>query len=75
MQLAQGDVGAALGTLTTYLTRNPASPGACQQTTLILQRLGHADQARQMGRRAIELLNEKGATDEAARMERILAAI
>lgn len=75
MQLAAGDVGAALATLSSYLARNPESPGACQQTTLILQRLGHADQAKKMGRRAIELLNGKGATDEAARMERILAAI
>jgi tetratricopeptide (TPR) repeat protein len=75
MQLGKGDAASALQTLTSYLQRRPDSAGACQQATLILQRIGCADQAKRMGRRAADLLNKKGAVDEAARMERILAAI
>ena len=75
MQLAAGDAAAALQTLTNYLQRRPDSAGACQQATLILQRIGCGDQAKRMGRRAADLLHKRGAADEAARMERILAAI
>ncbi|MEQ1630758.1 MAG: glycosyltransferase [Planctomycetota bacterium] len=75
LQLAAGDAAAALQTLTTYLREKPDSAGACQQTTLILQRLGCVVEAQKMGRRAIDLLTKNGATDEAARMERILAAV
>ncbi len=74
MQLAAGDPAAALHTLTDYLQRRPDSVGAMQQATLILQRIGCADQAKRMARRAAGLLEQKGATDEAARMKRILAA-
>lgn len=74
MQLAAGDPAAALQTLTHYLQRRPESVGAMQQATLILQRIGCADQAKRMARRAVDLLEQKGATGEAARMKRILAA-
>ena len=74
LQLAAGDAASALQTMTTYLKQKPDSAGACQQTTLILQRLGCVDQAQKMGRRAIDLLTKSGATDEVAHMERILAA-
>ncbi len=75
LQLRLGDVPAALRTLTTYLTDHPDSPGVCQQTTLILQRLGCVDQARRVGQRAVQLLRKTGADHEAARMQDILAAM
>ena len=74
LQLCAGDPAAALQTMTRHLQRRPDSVGACQQAALILQRLGCAEQARKMGRRAAELLRRRGNAAEAERMERILAA-
>lgn len=75
LQLRLGEPDRALRTLTEYLAAHPESPGACQQTTLILQRLGCADQARRMGNRAVQLLRKNGADHEAARMQEMLAAM
>jgi tetratricopeptide (TPR) repeat protein len=73
--LQRGDHQRALQTLTTFLLAHPDSPGACQQTTLILQRLGLSAQARRMGTRAVTLLRERSLDHEAAAMDRILATI
>jgi tetratricopeptide (TPR) repeat protein len=75
LQLTSGDAAGALQTLTGYLAAHPDAAGVCQQTTLILQRLGCVDQARRMGARALELLQQNGADREAARMQEILAAL
>jgi tetratricopeptide (TPR) repeat protein len=75
LHLVRGDALAALRILTAFLAAHPDSPGACQQTTLILQRLGLKDQARRMGNRALDLLQERALDHEAAEMKRILAAI
>jgi tetratricopeptide (TPR) repeat protein len=75
LHLMQGRPHAALEVLSRFLAVHPDSAGACQQTSLILQRLGFKDQAIRMGRRAVELL-EAGAMDhEAAHMKQILAAM
>jgi len=75
LHLQRGDAGAALAALTGFLAAHPDSPGACQQTTLILHRLGHRQQARRMGARAVALLRAGAADREAARMEQYLAAL
>ncbi|MBK8101541.1 MAG: glycosyltransferase [Planctomycetes bacterium] len=75
LHLLRGDTLAALHTLTAYLAAHPESPGACQQTTLILQSLGMKDQARRMGARALGLLEARALDHEASEMKRILAAI
>ncbi|MGE3171691.1 MAG: glycosyltransferase [Planctomycetota bacterium] len=75
VQLVRGDARAALQTLTNYLAAHPESAGACQQTTLVLQRLGCTDQARRMAARAVDLLRRGGQSREVARMEEILAAL
>jgi tetratricopeptide (TPR) repeat protein len=66
---------AALHALTRFLAAHPASPGACQQATMILHRLGLEDHARRMGAQAVRLFRAGARDLEAAQMERILAAI
>lgn len=73
--LTRGDVPRALQTLTTFLAAHPDSPGACQQTTLLLQRLGQTAAAKRMGRHAVQLLEARALDHEAAAMNQILAAM
>ncbi|HEX5053645.1 MAG TPA: glycosyltransferase [Planctomycetota bacterium] len=73
--LVRGDNSRALSVLTTFLAAHPDSPGACQQTTLILQRLGQTAEARRMGRYAVRLLEARALDHEAAAMNRVLAAM
>jgi tetratricopeptide (TPR) repeat protein len=73
--LLRGDSQRALRVLTTFLAAHPDSPGACQQTTLILHRLGLVDQAKRMGRHAVGLLEARALDHEAAAMNQILATI
>ncbi len=73
--LQRGDPQRALRVLTTFLAAHPDSPGACQQTTLILHRLGQTAQARRMGRHAVGLLEARALDHEAAAMTKILATI
>ena len=75
LQLQCGDLAAALRTLTDFLATHPDSAGCCQQTTLILHRLGHSSQARRMGARAVQLLRASAADHEALRMQQLLAAM
>ena len=70
-----GDVHAALRVLSAFLASHPDSPGACQQTTLLLHQLGRADAARQMGRHTVRLLEERRLDDEAAAVNELLAGI
>lgn len=70
-----GDNSAALRVLTNFLATHPDSPGACQQTTLILQRLGKTTEARRMGKHALQLLQSRSLDHEAAAMNKILATI
>ncbi|MCA8976733.1 MAG: glycosyltransferase [Planctomycetes bacterium] len=73
--LEGGDCQRALQVLTTFLAEFPDSPGACQQTTLILHRLGQTPQARRMGTHAVQLLEARALDHEAAEMNRFLAAM
>ena len=73
--LESGDVGLALRTLTDFLSRCPASPGACQQTMLILQRIGRTDAAREMGKHTVRLLEARALDREAAAVNEILAKL
>ncbi|MFO1076845.1 MAG: glycosyltransferase [Planctomycetota bacterium] len=73
--LQRGDAQEALRVLTTFLTAHPDSPGACQQTALILHRLGQTSQAKRMGKHAVGLLEARALDREAAEMNRILAAM
>ena len=73
--LQRGDLPRALQVLTTFLAAHPDSPGACQQTTLILQRLGQTAAAKRMGRHAVQLLEARALDHEAAAMTQILAAM
>lgn len=73
--LQRGDPARALRVLTTFLTAHPDSPGACQQTTLILHRLGQTAQAKRMGKHAVSLLEARALDREAAAMNKILATI
>ncbi|MEZ6036277.1 MAG: glycosyltransferase [Planctomycetota bacterium] len=73
--LEAGDVARALSTLTSYLDEHPESPGACQQTMLILHRLGRTDAARQMGRHTVRLLEARALDHEAAAVNEILARL
>lgn len=72
--LLDGDVNHAITTLTSFLSRQPDSPGACQQLSLILQRVGQTEAAQRIGRRAVQLLEARALDHEAAAMDRILAA-
>jgi tetratricopeptide (TPR) repeat protein len=71
----RGDNRRALAVLTDFLAVHPDSPGACQQTTLLLQRLGQTAAARRMGRHAVQLLEARCLEHEAAAMNKILAAM
>ncbi|MBL8724790.1 MAG: glycosyltransferase [Planctomycetes bacterium] len=71
--LQRGDLGRALGVLTKFLSAHPDSPGACQQTTLLLHRLGHLAQAKRMGQQAVSLLEARALDTEAAAMREFLA--
>jgi glycosyltransferase involved in cell wall biosynthesis len=73
--LQQGDPARALSVLTTYLASHPDSPGACQQTALILQRLGRTDAAKRMGNHAVRVLEARALDTEAAAMKETLAAL
>jgi tetratricopeptide (TPR) repeat protein len=73
--LQRGDLPRALQVLTSFLAAHPDSPGACQQTTLILQRLGQTAAAKRMGRHAVQLLEARALDHEAAAMTQILAAM
>ena len=73
--LQRGQPQHALRVLTTFLLVHPDSPGACQQTTLILHRLGQNAQAKQMGRHAVSLLEARALDQEAAAMTKILATL
>jgi tetratricopeptide (TPR) repeat protein len=73
--LQRGDTAQALQVLTRFLAAHPDSPGACQQTTLILQRLGQTAAAKRMGRHAVQLLEARCLDHEAAAMNQILAAM
>ena len=73
--LQRGDAQRALQVLTNFLAGYPNSPGACQQTTLILQRLGQTAAAKRMGRHAVQLLEARALDHEAAAMTKILAAM
>ncbi len=73
--LQQGDLQRALQVMTSFLAAHPDSPGACQQTTLILQRLGHKAEAKRMGQHAVRLLEARALDHEAAAMNEVLATI
>jgi tetratricopeptide (TPR) repeat protein len=74
LQMLEGDMSGAIATLTGFLSQHPDSPGACQQLSLILQRIGQTDVARRVGQRAVALLSARALDHEAAAMERHLAA-
>lgn len=73
--LQQGDAQQALQVLTRFLGDHPDSPGAVQQTTLILHRLGQKAEARRLGEHAVQMLEARALDHEAAEMNRFLAAI
>ena len=73
--LQRGDNDKALGVLTAFLAVYPDSPGACQQTSLILHRLGQTATAMRMGRHAVKQLEARALDHEAAAMNKILAAM
>jgi len=75
LHLVRGDVQASLRVLTDYLATHPDSAGACQQTTLLLHRIGLKQQARRMGERALHLLRAGAQDHEADHMQKILAAL
>ena len=71
--LEAGDVTRALGVLTSFLAEHPDSPGACQQTMLLLHQLGRDDAAAQMGEQTVRLLEARCLEREAAKVKRLLA--
>ncbi|MEO6597419.1 MAG: glycosyltransferase [Planctomycetota bacterium] len=73
--LQRGDNSRALRVLTTFMAAHPDSPGACQQTTLILQRLGQKAAARRMGQHAVRLLEARALDPEAAAANQLLATL
>jgi glycosyltransferase involved in cell wall biosynthesis len=75
LHLQRGEPLAALHTLTTFLAAHPDAVGACQQTTLLLQRFGMQDQARRMGSHALRLLEERAEVHGADQMRRLLTTI
>ncbi len=75
LALQRGDNGEAVRVLTTFLAAHPDSPGACQQLTLILQRLGRKAEAKRMGGHAVQLLRARALDHEAAAMDQILASL
>lgn len=75
LRLQRGDAPGALAVMTAFLSKHPDSPGACQQTTLLLHRIGRRDEARRLGHHAVRLLKERALEHEAAAMSELLAAI
>ena len=73
--LEAGDYRQALSVLTNFLADHPASPGACQQTMLILHQLGRDDAARAMGQYAVRLLEARCLDHEAAAVNNLLAKL
>ena len=73
--LQRGDNTRAVQVLTTFLAAHPDSAGACQQLTLILQRLGETAAAKRIGRHAVQLLEARSLAHEAAAMTKLLAAM
>jgi tetratricopeptide (TPR) repeat protein len=73
--LQRGDNTRAVQVLTTFLAAHPDSPGACQQLTMILQRLGETAAAKRIGRHAVQLLEARCLDHEAAAMNKLLAAM
>ena len=65
----------ALNVLTDFLADHPDSPGVCQQTMLILHRLGQKEAARKMGRHAVRLLEARCLDREANELNQILIKI
>ncbi|MCK5942144.1 MAG: tetratricopeptide repeat protein, partial [Planctomycetes bacterium] len=75
LRLEGGDVQQALQVLTNFLATHPDSPGACQQTMLLLHQLGRADAAREMGRHTVRLLEARCLEREAAAVNELLARL
>jgi Tfp pilus assembly protein PilF len=75
LHLETGDVQQALQVLTTFLAQHPDSPGACQQTMLLLHQLGRNDAAREMGRHTVRLLEARCLDREAAAVNQLLARL
>ena len=73
--IQRGDMGRALHVLTEFLGDYPDSPGAAQQTMLILQRLGKTDAAKQMGVHTVRLLQARALDREAAAVHELLATL
>ncbi len=73
--LQRGDNARAVRVLTNFLAAHPDSAGACQQLTLILQRLGQTAAAKRIGRHAVQLLEARALEHEAAAMNKLLAAM
>lgn len=75
LHLEKGDLGRALSVLTDHLRLHPDSPGAAQQATLLLQRIGRPGEARAMGEHALKLYRERQQLNEATNVERVLASL
>src|SRR5690606_26543846 len=73
--LEANDYQQALSVLTNYLAGHPDSPGACQQTMLILHQLGRNDAARAMGKHTVRLLEARCLDREAAAVTDLLAKL
>ncbi|MFK7740468.1 MAG: glycosyltransferase [Planctomycetota bacterium] len=73
--LEAGDVQQSLSVMTDFLGRHPNAPGACQQTMLILHRIGQNDAARAMGEHARKLLEARCLDREAETVTQLLAKI
>jgi Tfp pilus assembly protein PilF len=73
--LQANDYQQALSVLTNFLASHPDSPGACQQTMLILHQLGRNDAARAMGKHAVRLLEARCLDREAAVVTDLLAKL
>lgn len=75
MQAEVGDLGKALITLADLLKHKPDSPGAMQQATMILARLGKKHEARAMGTRAVDLIEKVHGPREARALKEFLVAL
>lgn len=73
--LEANDSQRALSVLTDFLSGHPDSPGACQQTMLILHKLGRNDAARAMGQHTVRLLEARCLDREAAAVNDLLAKL
>ena len=75
LHFEEGDVPKALTVLTDYLSINPDSAGVCHQATLILKTMGLTEQARQMGERALGIMDEGALEYESENVRRTLATL